>query len=149
MATWADLDAAEARLAEVGFRLLAGDADRPPVLATTRGEGPPRMHPVNVGIHDGRLWTFIGPSAKLRDLEADGRFALHAWLNPAEPNEFVVRGRATPSRDPGIRDEVMAGWPFTPDDSFVLFELHVADASLGERPDPAAWPPRYRRWHAG
>lgn len=148
MATWAELVDADPELALAGERLLTADPARAAILATVRGGAPPRLHPVNVGIVDGRLWTFVGPSAKLRDLQADGRYALHAWLDPDRPHEFVVRGRAHLRADAGIRRRVAAAWSFTPDDRYLLFELDLAEVSLGTRPDADAWPPEYRRWKA-
>lgn len=148
MATWGELAEADPELAAAGERLLAADLSRPPLLATVREGEPPRLHPVNVGIVDGRLWTFVGRSAKLRDLEADGRYALHGWVDPHRPHEFVVRGIAAARTGADERRRVAGSWAFTPDDTFVLFELDIADLSLGTRPDADAWPPTYRRWGA-
>lgn len=148
MASWADLANADPALAPAGERLLTADSSRPPLLATVREGEPPRLHPVNVGIVDGRLYTFIGPSAKLHDLESDGRYALHGWVDPDRPHEFAVRGLAAARTDGAMRRRVARDWAFMPDDAFVLFELDLADVSLGTRPDGDAWPPAYRRWRA-
>lgn len=148
MATWADLEAADADLAAVGRRLLVEDPERPPLLATVRTGEAPRIHPVNAGIVDGALWTFLGPSAKRRDLEADGRYALHGWVDPTRPVEVSVRGRATRVTDAGRRAAVGAAWAFTPDDTYVLFELEIESAVVGTRESSDDWPPTYRRWNA-
>ena len=74
------------------------------LLATVRGEGLPRINPIDVAIVDGHLVAYvIVGSAKLDTLEADGRFALHAHVDPAAPSEFLVRGRAHAVTDRGPR----------------------------------------------
>jgi len=73
------------------------------LLATVRGDAPPRIHPIGVGIVDGRLYAFINPSPKRLDLEQDGRFALHTHQDPTAPDEFMVRGLAAAVVDPRRR----------------------------------------------
>jgi hypothetical protein len=104
---------------------------------------------MTVGIVEGRLYTFvIVGSAKLADLEQDGRYALHAHVDPTAPSEFSIRGRATLVPGGAVRSEVAAGWPFTADERYALFELGLEAALLGARPSADDWPPRYRRWAA-
>ncbi len=148
MATWADLEAADPTLARTARRLLVEDASRPPILATVRDGSAPRLHPVNAGIAAGALWTFVGPSAKLRDLLEDGRYALHAWVDPARPVEASVRGRATLVEDPERRASIAASWAFEPDETYRLFELDLDSAVIGARETADDWPPAYRRWSA-
>lgn len=141
---WSDLEAADPGLAAAGRRLLSQRGEGWALLSTVAGDAPPRIHPVNVGLVAGGLYAFILRSAKLRDLEADGRCALHAHVDPAAPSEFMVRGRAREVTADATREDVAASWPFTVDDSYRLFELDIDAALLGER-DPDEWPPRYRR----
>jgi len=145
MASWEEFEAAAPALAEAGRRLLQrGDRDSG-VLATVRADLPPRIHPVTVGIVEGRLLVFVLASAKRNDLEQDGRFALHTHLDPERPNEFMVRGRASVVTGPA-RDRAAAGWAFEVDDGYELFELDVESAVLGERATADDWPPRYTSW---
>ena len=105
------------------------------LLATVRGaESPPRIHPVTVGVVDGGLYVFLLDSAKRRDLEEDGRFALHAPQDKAAPDEFSVRGRARLVPPGELRERVASGWFFEVDDTYWLFELQIQTAILGERP---------------
>jgi len=146
-APWSELATAQPRLAEAGAKLLdrAGGAA---LLATVRGNAsPPRLHPVTVGIVDGGLYVFLLDSAKRRDLVEDGRFALHSHQDPDAPDEFSVRGHATMVPAGELRDRVGAGWFFTVDDTYWLFELAIHTAILGER-GAEEWPPRYTRWSA-
>jgi hypothetical protein len=55
MGTWADLEAAAPELAAIGRRLIEARG-RAALLSTVRGDDPPRIHPVTVGIVDGRLY---------------------------------------------------------------------------------------------
>jgi hypothetical protein len=147
MASWAEFSVAAPDLADEGRRQLYRRGDGEAMLATVRDGDPPRIHPVNVGIVGDRLYAFLLRSAKRLDLERDGRFALHSHQDPAEPNEFLVRGRADRVLDPDVRSAVAAGWFFTVDDSYHLFELSIETALIGVR-GADEWPPRYTSWAA-
>jgi hypothetical protein len=143
--SWADLETADAAVATAARGLMERTGTGEGLLATVRGDLPPRIHPVNVAIVDGRLLTVVlGGSAKARDLLEDGRYALHAHLDPAVPCELLVRGHAAEVTDPAIRARLVAGWAFEVDDEAHLLELSVEHVLLGDRPDADAWPPVYR-----
>jgi len=147
-AGWADFAAASPDLAAAGARHL-DRANGAALLATVRGaDAAPRLHPVTVGIVEGGLYVFVLDSAKRRDLEEDGRYALHAHQDKAAPDEFSVRGRARLVPAGAVRDRVATGWFFEVDDTYWLFELAIETAILGERAADE-WPPRYTRWSAG
>ena len=146
-ASWADLAASAPAIAEAGRRVLYRRGDGEGLLATVRGDVPPRIHPVNVGVVEGGLYVFLLDSAKRRDLAEDGRYALHGHQDPAEPTEFSVRGRATLIEPGELRDRIGVGWFFGVDGSYWLFELRIESAILGER-GADEWPPRYTRWSA-
>jgi Pyridoxamine 5'-phosphate oxidase len=145
--SWSELEAAAPAITDAGRRLFYARGDGEAILATIRGDGLPRIHPVNIGLVDGRLYTFvIGSSAKRIDLERDGRYAIHSHQDPAAPSEVMLRGRARSVGDGPERDRAAADWPFTVDASYVLFELTIAAALLGDRPTADDWPPRYTAW---
>src|SRR5262249_30084883 len=106
-ATWADFAAAAPGIAAAGAAHL-DRAQGAALLATVRGDAPPRIHPVTVGIVDGGLYVFLLDSAKRRDLVDDGRYALHAHQDMAAPDEFSVRGRARLIPQGELRDRVGA-----------------------------------------
>jgi hypothetical protein len=147
LGSWADLEAAAPKVAEAGREVLYRSGEGAALLATVRGDAPPRIHPVNVGVVDGGLYAFLLDSAKRRDLAEDGRFALHGHQDPAAPTEFSLRGRARLVEAGAVWDRVAAGWFFGVDDTYWLFELLIASAILGERAADE-WPPRYTRWTA-
>lgn len=146
MATWAEFEAAAPDLASTGRRVLLRDGISQGLLATVGGDGLPRIHPVYVSIVGPRLATFILPSAKGRDLELDGRYALHGHQDPEAPDEFEVRGTARLISDKAEWDEVAAAWYFSVDDRHRLFELSIESALVGFRENADAWPPRYASW---
>ena len=143
---WSAFEAAARDIAAEGRRLLRrGGADEG-LLATVRGDAPPRIHPVSVGIVDGRLLVFVLLSTKRTDLEVDGRFALHAHQDAAAPGEFSIRGRAVAVEEGAVRDGAARSWPFEVDGTYRLFELRLESAILGRRPTADDWPPRYSTW---
>lgn len=149
MATWAEFEAAEPELAATARALLAPDGGRRAMLATVRGSDAPRIHPISVGFAGDQLVAFILPSAKLTDLEADGRYALHAHYDPRTPHELMIRGRVREVIDPALRANAIASWPFEPDETYRLFAFDIESALLGRRATPDDWPPSYDRWTAG
>ena len=147
MAHWADFAAAAPDIAAEGRRLILARGDGEALLATVRGDDLPRIHPVNIAIVDGRLYAFIiARSPKRRDLELDGRYAMHTHVDPSAPSEVELRGRARLVDDAPERANVATGWAFEVDDSYALFEFEVEVALLGARPSADDWPPRYSSW---
>jgi hypothetical protein len=147
MASWADFEAGAAVMARDGRAVLYRSGGGEGMLVTVRDDGLPRVHPVNVGIVSGRLLVFVQDrSAKTRDLLEDGRYALHGMQDPAEPHEFLVRGRARLVTDAGLRAEALAVWPFSPPDAYELFELDIAHALLRPRTTATDWSERYASW---
>ena len=149
MATWNEFAAAAPDLAASGLQLIEARGHGEGLLATVRGETPPRINPVSLAIVDGRLLIYlIVGSAKLADLEQDGRYALHAHQDEAVPHEFQVRGRAHAVTDPALQAAAAAVWPFEVDDTYRLFEFDIAHAIIGRRASADDWPPVYTSWRA-
>jgi hypothetical protein len=144
--SWSAFAAAEPEMAGKGRALLYQRGDGEGFLATVAGNGTPRIHPLNVGVVDGRLLVFVQDfSAKARDLAANPRYALHAHQDPDAPDEFLVRGQARLVTDADVRAAAASNWFFTVSDDYPLYELLIEHALLGER-RPDEWPPRYRSW---
>jgi hypothetical protein len=149
MVAWNVFAIAAPTLAAKGRRLFERRGDGEALLATVRGDNPPRIHPINVAIVSGRLLAFlIVGSAKVADLAADGRYALHAHQDPAEPHEFQVRGRAREITDPTTRAAVAGAWAFAVEDGYRLFEFGIDHAVFGERASADDWPPVYTSWRS-
>lgn len=149
MTSWAAFAAAEPEMAERGRALLYQRGDGEGFLATVAANGLPRIHPLNVGIVDGRLLVFVqDKSAKARDLQANPHYALHAHLDPEAPSEFLVRGSARRVTDADVRATAAGQWFFTVSEAYPLYELLLDHVLLGERAADE-WPPRYRSWRSG
>ena len=98
MASWSEFAADEPRLAD-GIRVLLQQYGPGfGYLATVRADGGPRVHPVSPVITAEGLFCFIIDSPKRRDLERDGRYALHSFPRGGERRRGV-RGGARPSGD--------------------------------------------------
>jgi hypothetical protein len=148
VATWAELEAAEPELAASVHRLFFRTGSGKAMLATVREGSAPRIHPISIGIAGGELLAFILRSAKLTDLETDGRYALHAHLDVDVPHEAMLRGRAHEVTDPERRAAAIAEWPFSPDETYRLFAFDIESALHGRRDSARDWPPAYRHWKA-
>ena len=145
-ATWAEFEAAAPEMAARGRDVLYRGGDGEAMLVTVRGDSAPRLHPVNAGVVDGHLYTFVqSKSAKRTDLDEDGRYALHTHYDPQAPHEFMVRGRARRVDDEATRSEVAANWFFNAKD-YPLYELLIESVLLGHRPTADDWPPVYTSW---
>ena len=147
--TWAEFTGAAPEMAEDATRLFRRDGIDRALLATVRGEEPPRINPIYVGIVDGRLYAFLLRSAKLTDIEHDGRFALHTHQDPVAPSEFSVRGRARLVDTEAVRLAVAATWAFDVDETSRLVEFSIDSAAMGRRDGPEGGPPRSQSWRAG
>ena len=149
MTTWADFSAAAPDIATEGRRLLEARGHGEALLATVRGDEPPRIHPISVAIVDGRLYAFIiVGSPKHADLERDGRYAMHTHQDPDAPNELMIRGHARLADDAAERSRVAEDWTFEVDDGYTLFEFGIEHAILGQRATADDWPPIYTSWPA-
>jgi hypothetical protein len=144
MATWAEFAAKAPQIAEKGRVLLYRTGDGEALLATVRGDDPPRIHPIAIRVVDGGLYAFILRSPKQTDLEQDGRYALHAYPDANVPHEFQLRGRVRVVDDK-TRAALAANWSFDVGNG-KAFEFLIDDAIIGERESRDAWPPVYSSW---
>ena len=150
MAMWTDLEAGAPQIAEVGRRLFAQHEIA--YIATVTARGLPRVHPFCPAVAGGRLWAFImDESPKRRDLDANGRFAIHA-LPGAEDEEFYVAGRAARQPDPALRELALAAMPYADaDERHILFEFFPERAlwTTWENFQKPGMRPVHRSWRGG
>src|SRR3954454_3946509 len=119
MKSWAEFEREQPDMAARGRELIYRTGDGEGMFVTASATEPPRVHPVNAGVVGGHLYTFVqGKSGKRRDLDSDGRYAFHTHLDPQQPSEFLVRGRATEVTDPELRQRIARDWFFTVQDSY-------------------------------
>jgi pyridoxamine 5'-phosphate oxidase-like protein len=94
MTPWSQFAAAEPRLAAAIHQLIYQYGQGLGYLATVRADGGPRVHPVSPVVAEGGLFCFVLDSPKRRDLERDGRYALHAFPPESNDDEAYLLGRA-------------------------------------------------------
>lgn len=149
MASWAEFEQTAPELAGAGTRLW-GQIDLG-YLATAGRDGAPRVHPVVVVIADGELAVaVVMTSPKFRDLQRDGRFALHTALVGADDEELFLRGRVVPANDEARRARFDFAAPYTlGGHEFVFdFDIEVALWTTWYHPGQPDTRPVRQRWAA-
>ena len=146
MVTWRAFEEGAPELASFGRERID---HRVSFLATIRGDGGPRVHPVTPWIADDHLYVRMYPSSpKAADLQRDPRFALHSMMDNDDGmgGEFAVSGLASEVVDPGT---VAAAFETIGEPvgtrPLVLFELGLDDVLTTEYMGDD---PRRRRWSA-
>ncbi|MEP6477288.1 MAG: hypothetical protein ABJC60_08450 [Actinomycetota bacterium] len=77
-------------------------------LATVRGDGGPRVHPVCPLLHEGGLYALLIPSPKRSDLLRDGRYWMHSFPCDATEDAFSVSGDASLVKEADVREAVVS-----------------------------------------
>ncbi|MFI5936042.1 pyridoxamine 5'-phosphate oxidase family protein [Actinoplanes sp. NPDC051494] len=156
MASWSEFATAEPELASAIRALLQQYGPGMGYLATVRPDGGPRVHPVSPVITDQGLYCFVVESAKRRDLERDGRFALHSYPPEESDDEAYLTGHARPVTDQPTITHLSDTLRASPAVDWRLFELTIETAML-RRHGPAGalplamslrFPPITLTWHA-
>ena len=149
MASWSEFAADEPRLAAEIRLLMQQYGPGFGYLATVRADGGPRVHPVSPLITDDGLWCFVIDSPKRRDLERDGRYALHSFPPEESDDEAYLAGRARPVTDPATVGRLTRIGRAAPQGDWRLFEFSV-DVAMLTRRDPVtqigAGRPEMRLW---
>jgi hypothetical protein len=130
MASWMQFAAASPRLAAEIRALFHQYGPGLGYLATVRPDGGPRVHPVSPVFTEDGAFCFLIDSPKRRDLERDGRYALHAF--PAEESdvEAYLTGTANAVTDPATIARVAARAGAHAAVNWRMFELDVEVAML-------------------
>ena len=116
-------------------------------LATVRADGGPRVHPVTPILGE-QLFLFMEPtSPKGKDLQRDGRYALHCAVEDmgGGGGEFYVRGRATLTDDPLLREQATRAASYAPSERYILFVLDIEFAFMNVYTDNGS---NTQRWNA-
>ncbi len=156
MASWSDFAAAAPQLAADIRALLQQYGPGMAYLATIRPDGGPRIHPVSPVLTEAGLYCFIVDSPKRRDLERDGRYALHSYPPEENDDEAYVAGLASPVTDPSVIASLSDALHASPAVDWRLFELTIDTAMLRHHGPGGALPlamiprtpPTTQTWHA-
>ncbi|HEX5598923.1 MAG TPA: pyridoxamine 5'-phosphate oxidase family protein [Micromonosporaceae bacterium] len=133
MASWPQFVSEQPRLAAAIRALLHQYGPGYGYLATVRADGGPRVHPVSPVITDEGLFCFVVDSPKRRDLERDGRYALHSFPPEQSDDEAYLAGRARPVTDQARVTGLAARLRAAPQVDWRLFEFSVDVAMLCRR----------------
>ncbi|MFY1635266.1 pyridoxamine 5'-phosphate oxidase family protein [Solwaraspora sp. WMMB335] len=133
MATWSEFAADEPRLATAIRLLMQQYGPGLGYLATVRADGGPRVHPISPVITDEGLYCFIVDSPKRRDLERDGRYALHSFPPEQSDDEAYLAGRAHPVTDVAKVARLAGDLRAVPHVDWRLFEFTVDVAMVARR----------------
>jgi hypothetical protein len=131
MATWSQFVTAAPLLAARIRALLEQYGQGLGYLATVRADGGPRVHPVAPVITEEGLYCFVLPSPKQRDLERDGRYALHSFPPEHSDDEAYLAGTAAPVDDRRRIGQLARRFQAAPGQGWRLFELHIDVAMVG------------------
>ena len=145
--SWVSFSAAEPGLSDEVSTIFEQYGQAFGYLATVRPDGGPRLHPVSPVITHGGLFCFVLPSPKRRDLERDGRYALHAYPAEQADDEAYLAGQAVPVTDDARAARLARLHRAAPDVSWRLFELTISVAMVTRRPSPTD-PPEHHIWRA-
>ena len=125
MVTWQAFETESAELASFGRERIHR---RVSFLATIRGDGGPRVHPVTPWIFNGHLFVrMFDTSPKVADLTRDPRYALHSMMDNDDGigGEVALRGEAELVPDPATVEAAFAAVTDFTDRPLVLFEFLV------------------------
>jgi hypothetical protein len=157
MLTWSDFRQRRPDLVEAGRGLLYQVGVGLAFLATVRHDGGPRLHPFCPLLTDDALVAFIIPSPKQRDLQRDGRYALHSFPTDANEDAFYLAGRARLVHDGAVRERFAAlfveersaiGVP-VPAAQDLLFAFDVDACLLTRTEGFGDHHPRHEVWRSG
>lgn len=130
MASWSEFADAEPQLAASINALVHQYGPGFGYLATVRRDGGPRVHPVSPFVNRDGFFCFVIDSPKRRDLERDGRYALHSFPAEATNDEAYVSGRAHRVTDQERVRRFAAELRAEPQVDWLLFEFDVEVAML-------------------
>ena len=133
MASWSEFAAAQPRLAAAIRDLVHQYGPGLGYLATVRSDGGPRVHPVSPVIRDDGLYCFILDSPKRRDLERDGRYALHSFPPEDTDDEAYLSGRARRVTDRDTVASLAGAMRAEAGVNWRLYEFSVDVAMLARR----------------
>ncbi len=125
--TWKEFAEADPALAEAGAGQLFQWGPGLAFLATVRGDGAPRLHPVCPVLSGAHLYVLVLPSSpKRRDLERDGRYSLQAFpQDRPDSDEFYLSGSARLVKDAKVKKAVLADAKHHASAKEILFELLI------------------------
>jgi hypothetical protein len=147
MATWAAFTEDSPQLSQAVYDLLFQYGTGMAYLGTVRRDGGPRIHPVSPMVVDGQLYCLLLDTPKRRDLERDGRYALHSYPAEDADDEAYLSGWATPVPDHAQVNRVTRAVNADTNGRWRLFVLSIDVVALTRR-ELGYWRTAQREvWH--
>ncbi len=154
--SWAQLATERPDLAGAARELLYQHGVGLAYMATVRKDGGPRVHPMCPLLASDRLFAFIIPSPKQRDLLRDPRFSMHSFPCPDNEDACYLTGRAVECVDATQRDALVTQFvrersaidPPAPAPQDLLFEFSVETALITRTGGHGESAPDHAIWHA-
>ncbi|WP_051799379.1 hypothetical protein [Catenuloplanes japonicus] len=140
MATWTAFASQQPGLAAAIRALMQQYGPGLGYLATVRSDGGPRVHPVSPVITSEGLFCFIVDSPKRRDLDLDGRYALHSFPPEDSDDEAYLAGYAHPVTDIARIHRLAGDLRAEPHVDWRLYEFTVDVAMLARHGRGGATP---------
>lgn len=110
MLRWEDFQRDRPDLAEAGRDLLYRFGVGLAFLGTVRADGGPRLHPMCPVLVDGGLYGLLEPGPKRRDLDRDGRYAMHGFPPADNEDAFYITGHASRLEEAEVIDRVISSF---------------------------------------
>jgi hypothetical protein len=156
MVSWGGLHEVQPDLEAAGRALFYQFGVGLAFLATVRGDGGPRLHPMCPVLEGAELYAFLVPSPKRNDLHRDGRYAMHSFPTDDNEDAFSITGSATEVDDRAIRETVAArflaerDWGEPPEgfDEQELFAFDVGSCLLTTTTGHGDPHPQHTVWRA-
>jgi hypothetical protein len=128
--SWAGLQAAAPELAREGWARF--ERTHVALLGSLRGDGSPRISPVEPYLIAGELVVGVMPSPKLEDLRRDSRCVLHSSVSDVDGSdgEFKVHGRAVPTDDPRFLEADGTWWAGRTPERVAVLMIEIDEAVL-------------------
>jgi|TARA_B100001079_G_scaffold261352_1_gene262408 hypothetical protein len=141
--SWEKLDHEAPEVAAFGKSRIDGKVS---YLATVRGDGFPRIHPVTAIVGESRCFMFAEPgSSKVKDFRSNDHFCLHCGMSDSSGSsgEFQITGEVIQIEDDQIRAEAESICSYRPAGRYLLYELKISEAIAtayrGGRPNRKRW----------
>ncbi|MFT7645569.1 MAG: hypothetical protein ACI8Y4_000299 [Candidatus Poriferisodalaceae bacterium] len=145
---WSQFSEAAPEIATRGRHLLYQFGLGLGFVSTVRADGGPRLHPFCPILSGEGLYGFMVPGPKQRDLDRDGRVAIHSYPPEDTDDEFCVTGSAVRIDDATIRARVDGDYQVDVADDHLLYEYLIARVMLATYEARGVFPPAYDIWSA-
>lgn len=138
MASWSQIEASDPEFAADAQGLMDQRVHK--TMATLRSDGSPRISGIEARFIDGELaFGSMPKSPKVRDLEADPRFALHSGSHEPDiwAGDAKFAGTVIEVTDPDIKGAYVEAAGTAPPGDYHLYKTDITEVIVIRLGDPA------------